>query len=411
MNEHPLKITWRRPPLYEKQKQAIFNESRYSFIEAGTKCGKTFGCIVWLLEQALVNGGDARTFWWIAPVYPQAKIAYRRLKKYLKKYKEIYSVNESELSIRFINGSIMQFKSGEKPDNLYGDDVFAAVIDEASRMREESWVAVRSTLTATKGPVRAIGNVKGRSNWFYKLCRRAQSGDDAMHYSKITAYDAVEAGVLDPEEIEDAKKLMPPNVFDELYLAKPSDDQGNPFGLKSIDSCISVISKNPAIAFGVDLGRKFDFTVITGIDAMGSVCFLERFKLPWAEAISRIQEVVGSTRCSIDATGLGDAILDTLQKESSYNNYTGFIYTSHSKQIIMEGLALAMHRGNIRFPEGVLADELREFRYEYTRNGVIYSAPEGLHDDCVCSLAQAWSLAKGGDPTQTYKDFARNVKQ
>jgi hypothetical protein len=48
-------------------------------------------------------------------------------------------------------------KSGEKPDGLYGEDVFAAVIDEASRMREEAWHALRSTLTATRGMRISIG--------------------------------------------------------------------------------------------------------------------------------------------------------------------------------------------------------------------------------------------------------------
>jgi hypothetical protein len=63
--------------------------------------------------------------------------------------------------------AIISFKSGEKPDNLYGEDVWAVVVDEASRTREEAYWALRSTLTATGGPIRIIGNVKGRKNCFY----------------------------------------------------------------------------------------------------------------------------------------------------------------------------------------------------------------------------------------------------
>jgi hypothetical protein len=29
------------------------------------------------------------------------------------------------------------------------------------------------------------------------------------------------------------------------------------------------------------------------------------------------------------------------------------------------------------------------FEYQYTNNGVKYSAPNGMHDDAVCSLALA----------------------
>jgi hypothetical protein len=39
------------------------------------------------------------------------------------------------------NGSVVWFKGGDKPDSLYGEDVYAAVIDEASRCKEEVWAA------------------------------------------------------------------------------------------------------------------------------------------------------------------------------------------------------------------------------------------------------------------------------
>ena len=59
----------------------------------------------------------------------------------------------------------------------------------------------------------------------------------------------------------------------------------------------------------------------------------------------------------------------------------------------MEGLAVAIQKQEISFPEGVIANELESFEYEYTRTGVRYSAPSGMHDDCVCSLALANTLA------------------
>ena len=57
-----------------------------------------------------------------------------------------------------------------------------ALCDEASRMREESWHAVRSTLTFTQvDQIRIIGNVRGRKNWFYRhQLRMAEEGADDM---------------------------------------------------------------------------------------------------------------------------------------------------------------------------------------------------------------------------------------
>jgi hypothetical protein len=62
----------------------------------------------------------------------------------------------------------------------------------------------------------------------------------------------------------------------------------------------------------------------------------------------------------------------------------------------MEGLAVAIQQGNVKFPDGPLRAELEAFEFVYSRTGVHYSAPVGLHDDGVCALALAWSVHNQG---------------
>ena len=69
----------------------------------------------------------------------------------------------------------------------------------------------------------------------------------------------------------------------------------------------------------------------------------------------------------------------------------GLKFTSQSKQQLMEGLATAIQQARIGFPDGVIVNELEVFEYQFTSNGVRYSAPSGFHDDCVMALALAWS--------------------
>ena len=291
------------------------------------------------------------------------------------------------MTIRLINGAIVAFKSGEKPDNLYGEDVYACVIDEATRLREEAWHAVRSTMTATRGPVRLIGNVKGRKNWAYILARRAEAGERDWHYAKLTAYDASAAGVIDAEEIEQAKSMLPENVFKELYLAEPSDDGGNPFGQRAILDCVAPQSNNAAAIFGVDLAKSVDYTVAVGLDIDGRVSEFERFQAPWEETCRRLASRIGFTSALVDSTGVGDPIVERLQR--NLPNVSGFHFSSSSKQKLMEGLALAIQTQSVSYPDGPIVSELDAFSYEYTRTGVRYSAPSGLHDDCVMALALA----------------------
>jgi len=56
----------------------------------------------------------------------------------------------------------------------------------------------------------------------------------------------------------------------------------------------------------------------------------------------------------------------------------------------MVGLQNAIHTKSISYPEGVIVNELEVFEYQFTANGVKYSAPSGFHDDCVMALALAY---------------------
>lgn len=382
----PRVLKWKRPELYQKQYDAFFNDRRYGACEATTKAGKTVGGMTWLVEHGL-RGKAGQNRWWVAPVVTQAKIAYKRIKRGMPR--DLIRCWETDRIIELPNKAMLHFRSAEDPDTLYGEDVYAAVIDEASRVREESWHAVRTTLTATKGPVRCIGNVKGRQNWFYRAARKAEAGDARWHYEKITCLDAIAAGVISQGEIDDARANLPEQVFKELYMAEPADDGGNPFGLTAIANCVAPLSTLPPNVWGIDLAKSQDWTVAIALDDNGDVCRFERWQGQWGDTKQRIMRLVGSRKAFIDSTGVGDPIVEDLQRQGGRSNYEGFKFTGPSKQMLMEGLAAAIQGQTVRFPEGLIKQELETFEYEYTRTGVRYSAPEGLHDDCVCSLALA----------------------
>ena len=166
-----MQINYQRPYLTTYQKAILDSDARYTITAASTKTGKTASHIIWLFEQALSLKNN-QSVWWVAPVYQQAEIAFRRMKAQVN-IPDFFVSNESKLVLTTPMGSRIEFKSAEKPDNLYGEDVYAAVFDEASRSREDSWFALRSTLTATQGKCKLIGNVKGKRigfiNWGKEL--------------------------------------------------------------------------------------------------------------------------------------------------------------------------------------------------------------------------------------------------
>lgn len=382
----PLKINYTRPFVFDYQRSFMDNPERFTITEASTKVGKTAGCVIWLFEQALL-GRRGNRFWWVAPVFQQAKIAFERMKRQVS-LPGFFKANESNLTLTLPNGAVIEFKSAEKPDSLYGEDVYAAVFDEFTRARESAWHALRSTLTSTKGKCKFIGNVRGRG-WGYKLAQKAKNGTAPEYaYRKITCWDAVKAGRLPLEEVEQAKRDLPDHVFRELYEAEPSDDGGNPFGIQHLEACkVAGLAPGPALAFGIDLAKSVDYTVIIGLNEHKQVCFFDRFQLNWtvtAKAIDGLPDMP----TLVDATGVGNPVVEEAQSKRRYTE--GFTFTSGSKQMIVEALAIAIRRHEIAIPEGPLFDELLSFEYQYSATGVKYSAPVGLHDDCVMALALAY---------------------
>lgn len=386
-------------------KDSIYLTDNYLQTHNSTKSGKTVGCIVWLFEQAM-KGEPGFNYWWVAPVSTQADIAWRRMKQAVPDF--LYETNETNKRMDLANGTSIWFKTGDEPDSLYGEDVYAAVIDEASRVKQESWHAVRSTLTATQAPVRIIGNVKGKKNWAYKLARRAEQkdreGDDRFSYEKITAYDAAEAGVLAWEEIEDAKATYPEDVFRELYLAEPAGDEGNPFGVSHIHNCImrrddgSVYHANSEfrletdpVCWGWDIAKHTNWTVGIGLDKEGRVCRFQRFKDSYEATLYKVMSNTKNLTAVVDSTrgSGGDQILERLQREGG-SNFKGYKFSTSSKQQLMLGLAVAIQNGDISYPDGRIVEELEAFEYEVKPSGnVVYCAPDGFHDDCVDALALA----------------------
>lgn len=378
------------PSLYPLQRSAFFGPERIIVCEASTKAGKSVGALAWIIHEgvAVVPG---TSLLWVSPIYRQAEVMYKRMKRYLRKSgipDTEWSCSDSKLTLTLPGGSTVYFKGADNTDSIYGSDYTRAVIDEASRCKTETRDAVLSTLTATRGLLRCIGNVKGRGNWFYQMAQLAKTSEN-MRYVKITAYDAVDAGVLDRSYIEEQRKTLPEMVFKELFLAEPAGDGGNPFGYDAIERCIRPLSSRKPVCFGVDVARSVDFTVVIGLDDERQVCVFDRWQgVPWPETKARIARLCGPNPTLVDSTGVGDAVLADLQRLDT-GCYQGFQFTQKSKAQLIEDLIVSVQSGVIGFPDGVVRTEMETMEYEYSSTGVRYAAPDPLHDDCVMSIALA----------------------
>jgi hypothetical protein len=197
--------------LTRPQSRIFNNTSRFRVVVAGRRFGKTFLSVAELMRQAATK--DDANVWYVAPTYRAAKdIAWDMLKTIIDP-SLIFKTNESELSIKLINGSTISLKGAEKPDNLRGRSLDFVVMDEFADMRPETWSEVlRASLSDRQGGCLFIGTPKGR-NHFYDLW--TQDYDDWQSFQ----YTTLDGGNVPDYEIEAAKRDLDERTFKQEYEA------------------------------------------------------------------------------------------------------------------------------------------------------------------------------------------------
>lgn len=371
------------PEYHPRQAQVVSEASRFNVCMLGRRWGKTtLG--ERLGEEPALEGEPVG---WFAPTYKYLTDAMDRMRRALSP--AVARLSKMEMRIELKTGGAIDFWTLDNPDAGRGRKYKRAIIDEAGLVRnfeEVWWKAIRPTLSDLRGDAWFFGTPKGR-RFFYQLYLKGQSGDPDWRSWQLPTSDNP---YIPADEIEDARRSLPRAAFEQEYLAIPDDNAGNPFGVQDIHDAINPsVPRGEPVAFGVDLAKSVDWTVVQGIDEAGNLLEPERWQgVPWGTTMDRIIRLVRDVPTLVDATGLGDPIVEQLQSRA--NNVQGFIFTSKSKQQLMEGLAAAIQQREIGLPDtGWLIAEYESFEFTYTASGVKYSAPQGLHDDGVCASGLA----------------------
>jgi len=197
------------------QSEIFCNPARFRNCVAGRRFGKTHLSVTELLKAA--TSGKNKNCWYVAPTYGAAKeIAWDML---IHTIPEEYIVksNESALTLRLINGSVISLKGAEKPNNLRGRALDFVVLDEFADMRPEAWYEViRPSLSDRQGSALFIGTPKGR-NHFYDLWANGMDGAEGWASFQYTTLDG---GNVPEAEVEAARIDLDERTFNQEYCAE-----------------------------------------------------------------------------------------------------------------------------------------------------------------------------------------------
>jgi hypothetical protein len=351
-------------------------------------CGRRFGKTALGIDLAVNRMLAGRTVGWFAATYKILNPAFDELEAILRTVPG-FRKSESERWMRVGDGEI-ECWSMDTPDPGRSRKYHDAILDECG-MVPELWNiwnrAIRPTLADYRGGAWFLGTPKDAGD-FPSFYEKGQMGDaDWKSWNLPTAANPF----ILPEEIEAMRQEMPDIDFRREVLGEAVETGDHPIGKQHIQNCIGELSKDVPVAYGVDLARAVDFTAYVGLDKEARVCRLDRWKTPWGLTKARLEADIGSVMTYADSTGVGDPVVEDLQRSGM--RVKGKVFTARVKQQMVERLIAAIQQRRITFPKGWLVAELNALRATKTAFGTRYAGPDGsdIHDDGVMALALAWN--------------------
>lgn len=357
-------------------------------------CGRRFGKTL-CGDNELIKHACAVPYsvnWWVAPSYRQAETPFEQAARacyHLLARKP----NETKLKLTLKNGAIAEFRSADNYENLRGDGPNFIVVDEARKIRRQAWEDVlRPAIADHESQVLFITTPQGH-DWVYGLYA---NGQDPLQGEYASLQLPTSANPFIPRrEIEHARRTLPDRTFRQEFLAEFIDDAGV---FRNVNACIGGVLAPPVLdhtyVLGWDIAKYQDFSVMTVIDVnLRRVVAWKRLNLieyPLQIAhVATLAHLYNDAAVIMDSTGVGDPIFDMLRQLGM--TVEGYYLTNASKNKLIDELVVAIEHVHVQFPNiPELVNELNIFSYKITEaRNIVYSAPDGMHDDCVFSLALA----------------------
>ena len=396
-----------RPPHSEKQRQMVEHPGTVVAF-----CGRRFG-----KTDAYVNRiyywmpRRPGLYWWVGLSWRSASLkrAWREMTTVARRWlatqglPERGHINHSNHEIRLPGLGEIWFRTADNPPSLAGEGVMGVALDEFSLMQEVVWTEYVQATLLDYGGWAAFGGVPKGNNWASSLWRGAADKPDWLQM-QATSYDNPHI----PAEAIDAIKNDPNTpefFFRQEYLAEILSAEGMVFRrITEAATATALDGPLPGRAYvaGVDVADSHDFTVISILDATTrEQVYLDRFNQAGYVALEDRLEAAyrrwGLQTMVVEDNSIGQPVIDHLRGRGV--PVVPFHTSATTKAPLIQALQSAFEHGEIRvLNDPIQLGELQAYEGKRLASGMSYSAPGGLHDDCVMALAFAWWGVAGSMP-------------
>jgi len=203
---------------HEVQLRFHNSKARYKVAATGRQFGKSTMANNELISKAWTSPGTQYAF--VSPIFSQSREQYRRAIKGLPK-EVLARKSDTELRLDFINGSSIEYLSGDNPDSLRGKTLHGVVVDEVRDQSQDLWgMILRPMLATTNGFAIFVSTPAGFDS-FYDLFETA-TNDSTGSWEAFSGPSTCNP-FFSQAEFEAARSEMTEAVFAQEILAEFRD--------------------------------------------------------------------------------------------------------------------------------------------------------------------------------------------
>ncbi len=201
--------------LSEAQSEVYGSPARFRVLVAGRRFGKTQLAFIEILRATWQS--PARTAWYVAPSYRQAKrIAWKRLKTLVDGLPGVRAY-ETELTVQFANNSTISLRGADNYDGLRGNGLDFVVLDEFASMKPEVWTEVlRPALADRQGRALFIGTPQGHNHLYDRFQFARENAGSEWAAFQFTTLDG---GFVTAHELAGAAHELDERLFRQEFEA------------------------------------------------------------------------------------------------------------------------------------------------------------------------------------------------
>jgi hypothetical protein len=222
-------------------------QKRFFLLKCHRRARKTSLLLNVLIRECVRN--PKSVYMYIGPTYRQAKnIVWRdpnMLMSFLPDKANLrWESNETELFIKFANGSILTIKGGDDPDSLRGIDVKGVGIDEWALMKKQIWQEILRPVIA-QDPSRWAMFAFTPKGVTHATEMEKQSKDWPDWY--FVKLQASKSGIISKAELDKAKRELPPWLYEqEFECADITDEEMVLITSRMLEELSHVVHYSPA---------------------------------------------------------------------------------------------------------------------------------------------------------------------